>query len=433
LADKSKTADRKLLSVIPDTVDAASLETETPSAPVATAHTQERDNIEHSGLNSPGSPEPLSAQIHPHLHEKLPPADMMAGHNSMVPDSFYESFRCLEETSNLDLQLRLDNYPTSNTRPNSPPQKQRNPSFRRHLSISKVHLGLSSQPSSSRPGTKDTSATSTTSPPPSIASFGMPMSPTHGRRRSRALSLRSPGPSIAENVSGPIPVPVPVPSGLDSTAAAHYQDPEARLKLRVYLASPQKFDEAVEFGFPSTELRPGRRAPEVRPLRKQQSCFVLSDDTDKVHTFLSDDKSSVYSDDVSMAEPDSPKTPEPLEKPPATRSYRAASDAGLVAKVASDYNQAAASAREMTLRMTLTRPDLRAGEEQIYGWQQKHVTSGGRKSQSSALREELSPTVVYIREGNSKDSIERQFAAFDQWAPPERGVVKRFWNRVRRQ
>lgn len=31
--------------------------------------------------------------------------------------------------------------------------------------------------------------------------------------------------------------------------------------------------------------------------------------------------------------------------------------------------------REMTLRMTLTRPDLRADEDQLYGWQQQGSSS----------------------------------------------------------
>lgn len=412
----------KTLSVIADTTDGTS----TVIAESSSLSTQDpKDGIvrDQGGLEAIDRPDLASSRSRSPTHEHRVADDMAAAHSRMVPDSFYESFRCLDESNDLDLQLRLDNYNASSAA-TSPVMKQRNPSFRRHLSISKVHLGLSSQPSSSRPGTKDTSGTSTTSPPSSMTSPVIPPNPGHGRRTSRALSLRTPRPSLADNVV------IPSTNAVD-LAAAHYQDPEARLKLRVYLASPQKFDEAVEFGFPSTDIARGGHMADSRHLRKQKSCFALSDDADKHHTFLADDKSSVYSDDASMAEPDSPKTPEPLEKPSAARPFRAASDAGLLAKAAVDYNQAAASAREMTLRMTLTRPDLRAGEDQIYGWQHKGIAAG-RKSQS-VLREEVAPTVVYIREGNSKDSIERQFAVMDQWAEPERGVVKRFWNRVRRQ
>ncbi|KAL4772602.1 hypothetical protein BDW60DRAFT_40519 [Aspergillus nidulans var. acristatus] len=35
------------------------------------------------------------------------------------------------------------------------------------------------------------------------------------------------------------------------TSAQYYRKPEARLKLRIFLASPQKFDEAVEFRIPN--------------------------------------------------------------------------------------------------------------------------------------------------------------------------------------
>ena len=41
------------------------------------------------------------------------------------------------------------------------------------------------------------------------------------------------------------------------------------------------------------------------------------------------------------------------------------------------------SNREMTLRMTLTRPDLRADEEQLYGWKEQK----GRKDDPFALEE----------------------------------------------
>lgn len=159
---------------------------------------------------------------------------------STVPDSFYESFRWLEEEDNLDLRLFLDDY-HANLRDNVPssPTTQHRPSFRRHLSISKIPFGRSSV-STSRPATKDgmISPLSMTHSPTSPQAAG----PAHGRRKSRALSLITP--KYTPQVS---------PSAIDPDAA-HYQDPEARLKLRVYLASPQKFDEAVEFGFPSTDV-----------------------------------------------------------------------------------------------------------------------------------------------------------------------------------
>lgn len=350
---------------------------------------------------------------------------------SAVPDSFFESFRFMEEADDLDLRLQLDSFdeiPEEPEQTTAKRAKHRHPSFRRNFSISKINLNRSSQPPPSRPETKARTATPT-SPPPSLSSPVSPVSSNHGRRRSRAFSLRAGQASIAEGISAPATSSA-APIDPD---AAHYQDPDARLKLRVYLASPQKFDEAVEFGFPSAEMAPHKRKHEPHPLRKQQSCADLPDDQGerKQEDDAADDKSSVYSDEGSVAEPDSPKTPEPLEKPPA-RPFRAVSDVGTVKPNRHHgYSGSHASSREMTLRMTLTRPDLRACEDQIYGWQQK---GAAQKAQSPVPADEArrSPSVMYVREGSTKDSIERQFAAMDAWPEPEKGVVKRFWNKVRR-
>lgn len=349
-----------------------------------------------------------------------------------MPDSFFESFRFMEDADDLDLRLQLDGFdeiPEEPEQTTAKRAKHRHPSFRKNFSISKINLNRSSQLPASRPQTKDRSATPT-SPPPSLSNPVSPVSSNHGRRRSRAFSLRGGRPSIAEGMSTPT---VSSAAPIDPEAA-HYQDPDARLKLRVYLASPQKFDEAVEFGFPSADMAPPKRKNEPHPLRKQQSCVELSDEpgtTDKQEGATVDDKSFIYSDDGSVAEPDSPKTPEPLEKPPA-QPFRAISDVGTVKPARHhDYSGSHASSREMTLRMTLTRPDLRACEDQLYGWQHK---GAAQKAQGPVPGDEtpVSPSVMYVREGSTKDSIERQFAAMDAWPEPDKGVVKRFWNKVRR-
>lgn len=409
-------AGNNTLSIIVDNADEASSKPESPTR---------TDVPDVSGLRFSAPPSPR-------------PANMDASRSntagkerqSAEPESFIESFKFMEDADDLDLRLQLDTFneiPEEETMETTPKRaKHRHPSFRRNFSLSKINLNRSSQPPPSRPETKDRSATPT-SPPPTLSN---PVSPNHGRRRSRALSLRGARPSIAEGMA------TPATSAPIDPEAAHYQDPDARLKLRVYLASPQKFDEAVEFGFPSAEAAPAKRKNEPHPLRKQQSRLELADDSAarKEQGLPADDKSSVYSD-ASVPEPDSPQTPEPLDRAP-PRPFRPASDAG-AAKAARhhDHSGSLASSREMTLRMTLTRPDLRACEDQIYGWKQK---GGARRpqQQAAAVPEEAeratSPPVVYVREGSTKDSIERQFAAMDAWAEPERGVVKRFWDKVRR-
>ena len=201
-------------------------------------------------------------------------------------------------------------------------------------------------------------------------------------------------------------------------AAAHYQDPEARLRLREYLGSSTKFDEALEYGFPSME---------ERPIKPGVSHLKLSFDFDKPRTFLDDEDKSSCSDDGSVADPESPRTPRAFDKPAAEAPP--ALTAFPIAESKADFLQAPLSARDMTLRMTLTRPDLRANEDQMYGWQKNAL---GRPYHTRAGSK--APTIL-VRDISPKESIEKQFAVFDQEnlaATSDTGVVKRFWKRVRR-
>ncbi|KAJ9157910.1 Mucin [Pleurostoma richardsiae] len=346
--------------------------------------------------------------------------------------SLYESFRWLDEEEDLDLRLFLDDY-HANLREELPsPSKERRPSFRRHLSITKIPFGRPSL-SASRPATKD-AATSPVSPP-----FpGSPLGPTgnakpHTRRRSRTLSLITAKNAHSRQDSI---------TAIDS-AATHYQDPDARLKLRVYLASPQKFDEAIEFGFPSADAlgappashyqKDRYQVPEKRQSRQK------SVDSAHLKTFLADDDeddddiddrlSSTRDDAASPPDPASPETPQLGENPAAApiRPMRVSPDSGMTlthsTRPSESYAQAPASSREMTLRMTLTRPDLRAHEEQIYGWQPKvSLYQPGHRSPSDA------------KISAPKESMEQVFAGMDHWGPDttDKGVMKRIWNRVRR-
>lgn len=349
-----------------------------------------------------------------------------------VPQSFYDSFRWLDEEEDLDLRLFLDDY-HANLRETAVTSKQR-PSFRRHMSISKLPFGRRSSFSSSRPGTKD--ATTPTSPinsPTGIVSNPL----THARRKSRALSLITPKHA-----------PQPSITAFDPTAA-HYQDPEARLKLRVYLASPQKFDEAVEFGFPAADvLSAAPPGGEITGFPFGQTKQNPTAGPSNMRTFLADDDEedddnlSLNSDQPSLADPDSPKTPEPFEGKPGggLRHARFASADALssreFAKKALEgvsYTQAPASSREMTLRMTLTRPDLRAHEDDMYGWQQKQVYHQHSRRPTALASHVAETSAVNVGKATHNDSME-SFSAVDRWnaTTTEKGVMKRIWNRVRR-
>ncbi|KAK0672907.1 hypothetical protein QBC41DRAFT_313051 [Cercophora samala] len=390
-------------------------------------------------LPSPLLPVRHSMDSHRGLRGPVDHAD-----DTRVPQSFIDSFRWLDEEEDLDLRLFLDDY-HAGLREGMPAAKQR-PSFRRHLSISKIPFGRTSVSSNSRPATKDANTSPTSPNYPPVSGSSSPVS--HSRRKSRTLSLITPKHAPQQSITAIDP------------AAAHYQDPEARLKLRVYLASPQKFDEAVEFGFPAAEILSGVATPESEDdvATRRQSRQKLADDPSNMQSFLADDDEdeniSLNSDPDSLADPESPKTPEAFEnRPGGLRPARFASpDAAQYGRVrtpeAGNYAQAPVSSREMTLRMTLTRPDLRAHEDEIYGWQQRQQQQQQQQSYQQHARRptggasgSVPPAeggrMVGSREGGvtPKESMDwSKFDGVDHWNPngTEKGVMKRIWNRMRR-
>lgn len=155
------------------------------------------------------------------------------------------------------------------------------------------------------------------------------------------------------------------------------------MKLRLYLASPQKFDEAIEFGFPSS-AQPGLQS--VSPSRPTDAARANLD----VQTFLRDDNVSLMESHFDDAASGADGTDDERDNSPATPSsstdpfqfitqltstkFSSFDSSTLPPLTLRDFTQESHSQppfaqREMTLRMTLTRPDLRAKEEELYGWQ----------------------------------------------------------------
>lgn len=351
-----------------------------------------------------------------------------------------ESFRWIDEDNDLDLRLVLDDYHANLPGTVIPdPASSVRPSFRRTMSISKIPFGRSSLSSPARAA----SVSGSSQPPPTPSkvparTLSTAASQSHSRQRSRAVSLISPRytPDSPRQSIDP--------------HATHYQDPEARLKLRVYLASPQKFDEAIEFGFPSTDgvsdpsaKKKVKHLPNIRVTRDRAHTVrpaVLSPTT---HTFF-DDVGSLLDDDASMPDLDSPPTP--MEGSFQTRrgsNGRLMSLGGagadeflhlgirrpMLHKHTESYSLASAGSREMTLRMTLTRPDLRADEGTLYGWQgQGHGLGLGIKEK---MKSEVTLDTLPVEE---KLPIMRgPLEGSDGWGLQDKddSVVKRLWNRVR--
>ncbi|KAI0404483.1 hypothetical protein F4802DRAFT_230828 [Xylaria palmicola] len=328
------------------------------------------------------------------------------------PPSVFDSFSWLDEDDDLDLRLALNDF-NADLKPSSPVTTTGPPSlFRRRLSVNKLSFNRPSV-SSSRPGTKDSSFTEQA--PVQV----------HARRKSRALSLITPKHG-----------PQPSVASID-LAATHYQDPEARHKLRTYLASPQNFDEALEFGFPTSNtnspavLRGGPRTSRSF----SQDLFMAS--SEKLKTFLVDDRSSIYSQETSLPDSDSPRTPHTPDnlahniKP----FYLPSHNTALPAKPPQGSGHGPAVYREMTLRMTLTRPDLRSREEEPScrpnGPASRKPSSSRSRPQSRPFR--VDSPVLASDKDSTRENMDQIFADIDrELSSCSEGMVKRFWNRVRR-
>ena len=253
-----------------------------------------------------------------------------------MDEKMHDEFRWLNEEEELD--LRLDDYHTiiKETSQLASAEPTRRPSFRQHLSLSSLPFRRSASIRSSQPPPLSPQAPSQQSRP--ISTFFSPAR----HRNNRSVSSIDP-------------------------RASHYQDPAARLKLRVYLASPQKFDEALEFGFPSSQDRLRHARPKTSPRLTQESG----------RTFYSDDTPSLSIDgDGEEREGDAeeghdPRTPEDpvFQNTPASRKGSSDRRMTITPRVLRDplepYAQASATDREMTIHMTLTRPDLRAADEHV--------------------------------------------------------------------
>lgn len=255
-----------------------------------------------------------------------------------VEDGMFSNFYWGEERDRLDLSLDEYHAAIAATVDSTPSPGKGRPSFRRHLSMTSIQFQRSPPSASQKPSHSNQSSPT----PPYLV-------PTNSRPASTLLApLHKAHASL---------------SSIDPTAK-HYRDPEARLKLRVYLASPQKFDEALEFGFPSIENKD--RLVYGRPATSPR----LKEDSER--TFFNDDSGSLFGDthgvrdeDTSVTDSDSPRTPQDVVFEDFRSSEHNRSDNSFNSRsvflrnLSEPYGHASPAKREMTLHMTLTRPDLR--------------------------------------------------------------------------
>lgn len=337
-------------------------------------------------------------------------SDSVSDSDSDMDESMMDSFRWMDEEEDLD--LTLDDYHihmASTTEPSTKPSSRR-PSFRRSLSM-----------------THPTIDSTLGSPKPSVEISPDPPKPTR-RKLTHAIphiSTQYAKPASPAKVefppTPPTPTPTPThasqtPRHIIETSARHYQDPEARLKLRVFLSSPQKLDEALEFGFPALEAQEIHIAsPPPRP-----SLINHHPTAPTPHTWFEEDKNltvveTLDSESDTISLPQTPRTP-------ASRDVQYSSPRTAVSTDADPpqprkppaklCTHVVSGTREMTLRMTLTRPDLRKDDDQadsIYGDGDEDLFT----------LEQMSGLVAC---GDIWDSL-----------PLREGVVKKLWQKVSRK
>ncbi|KAF9889488.1 hypothetical protein FE257_007197 [Aspergillus nanangensis] len=249
-----------------------------------------------------------------------------------MDESLYDSFRWLDEDGELDLTLDEYHAHVVNSTPRLPSRSR--PSFRRTWSLNSVGLGR--KPSSSVPHRKIPSSSQSSTVPSSLTNvIGRG---TTSRPTSRQIhSFHAPRSST---------------SSVDPSAQ-YYQDPEARLKLRVYLASPQKFDEAVEFGFPALRDKESRVPERGRNNPKSKTQEFIG-------TFLEDeDVSTLEEKDGKHATVSRVSYIVENSQDPQSSSLKNIKRQTWVVPSAKAASSGHMNNREMTLKMTLTRPDLR--------------------------------------------------------------------------
>ncbi|KAL8786425.1 MAG: hypothetical protein Q9195_008224 [Heterodermia aff. obscurata] len=329
-----------------------------------------------------------------------------------MDDSMMDELRWMDDQ---EIDLRLDDYHIHVIQASSPRKSwssHRRPSFRRNLT-SPI------PPSSSGTATASHFHASSPMVSPNEEKFpaSYPSSPMvhHRRETLNFLPIHQNRPST------------------DSSTTRHYQDLEARSQVRLWLASPSNFDEAVEFGFLPLEDNkepslPFHDRPSLSPHR-----FKTAPASSQ--TFFDDSSPSVFNafdcpeddeDSASLPDLDMPGTPSDAafanthrlptttssitttskpawSKPP---SLDCPSELQTSLKPKLRYLGPEGGERHMTLRMTLTRPDLRDKED---------VGTWGLKRDPLALED--------LPAGRNGRTL------WDE-PPKQGGIVRKFWRKV---
>ncbi|EME49948.1 hypothetical protein DOTSEDRAFT_68687 [Dothistroma septosporum NZE10] len=225
-----------------------------------------------------------------------------------------------------------------------------------------------------------------------------------------------PSPTTLSNLNKLVQLPAPATTPTETAPQTkYYKDSHARQKLREYLASPEKFDEALEFGFSGEQGLPMRSSSLASHVERS------AEDEDEG---LSAAGSKDDEDEAAVA--GSPRTPSVVNEVfTSIKTPHSSLDSGVVlpytpGRVSGRCTSPTFDGREMTLRMTLTRPDLRAPEEELYAFQRREV-SGVDVASADPLALETLPVC------NDHTGAHGAFAV----RQGSRGGFKQVWKNIR--
>ncbi|KAI4286988.1 MAG: hypothetical protein L6R35_003757 [Caloplaca aegaea] len=311
-----------------------------------------------------------------------------------MDESILDSFRWLDDDDDLD--LTLDDYHSHLVSSTAPASRHgsRRPSFRRTLSLTGMSAEELHRSAEESCRSAEEPHRSTEEPHRSPEEPHRSASSERDLRTTSSTHLPRTSPQTLYHRDDSRPrtghrdatTSKQAPLKVTDQPTKHYQDPEARLKLRVYLGSPSKFDEALEFGFPSlesTDHLPQPRRPWIS--RQHHTEPALQTFYHSKNPSFLDSPGSDSDNAESLPEMDAPHTPSdamffrnthrlPVFKPSSSDFYRPLPKANghfIYKQVEQTHYQkpyiVSGCNREMTLRMTLTRPDLRASDDLLYG------------------------------------------------------------------
>ncbi|CZT17067.1 uncharacterized protein RCC_02899 [Ramularia collo-cygni] len=258
---------------------------------------------------------------------------------------------------------------------------------------------------------------------PTLISIQRPASRRTKAKSRKRISVLAPLPLPPPRLSPAVPsFPLPPTSRPTepSPETTYYKDTDARSKLREFLTSPAKFDEALEFGFPER----GTTSPmsSVQP--------SLASELDELSITNTRDDDDEDEDDY-LSGPRTPSVTTEGYNPGIVHHgsldcgvispYSFQQGKGSIRSMSPDFD----ASRSMTMRMSLTRSDLRRPEDRLYSMARMQA-SGVDISHADPLA--LDPLPVCDDHTGAKGA----FAVTPRMTSSSGGGLKKVWKNLRK-